>query len=290
MRPRLVLALILLPLMHLSAQRIDSLRTDEQVEAFVNEMHKSSGGDTISIIPHHVVSSLPDYPARLAAFGSIPYQKADFDGNGWTDLLFNGFEYFGVGHSQWKVLVILSFGNDSFQIKELTQRHFGVYAAKLVYRNGQACINMLSVREMEKISTRLDTLVYRCGDFIEWKPPTKHHIESIHFNITGNLVFEGMELTITGDRLSDGTLVARLDTATRNRINDLLKYIDFPRLKEHYEVDWTDAIGAALEITYDHGKKKVIYDRGMIGTYGLTALEDCLFQLRYTQQWTPVAP
>src|SRR5262249_35496127 len=62
-------------------------------------------------------------------------------------------------------------------------------------------------------------------------------------------------------------------------LNRLLNQLDFPRLYNYYNIAATDQPECELEITYDHGKKKRIDDRGMSGTLGLEVLYQLLWDL-----------
>ncbi len=56
--------------------------------------------------------------------------------------------------------------------------------------------------------------------------------------------------------------------------------------KDKYAVNWTDDQASILEITFDNGKVKKIYDYGLIGTFGLDRVYQLLFKLRENQKWT----
>jgi hypothetical protein len=306
----LLLLLALLDTSQLFCQNIDSLRTKEEVLSFVRKLNPIYSN--VYIDPPKPVFGLDDYQARIKSFGSFAYEKADFDGNGLTDLLFNGYvdDYEGNKECKRFAFVVLSFGKDSFQIKELTQGHFiQFFAARKIPIEGNNCIVTLNV-EGEFIDDSkvyvyhniTDTLNYVAGEFIERCAPNKDTIDKIEFCAFGGLgFFAGIKLSITdtfcimesGTSLqkphstidSGGIFQTTLDWATHAKILGLLQNIDFTHLKDDYQVSWSDDLFGLLKITYNKNKVKVIKDYGLIGTYGLAALQNVLIELRDSQHW-----
>lgn len=86
----------------------------------------------------------------------------------------------------------------------------------------------------------------------------------------------------------EGTFKTEIKKSDFQNLENLLNYLNFRGLKEHYAVHWTDSQTADLIITYDNGKIKKIKDYGLSGTYGLKRLYNLLFDMRFNQEWRKV--
>ncbi len=292
---------------------IDSLTSDEQALTFIRAFDGIYAGVYIDPPAPPIGGAANDLPWRRK-FGARTWEKGDFDGNGRTDLLFNGYYSFrGNGNYAERIcLVVLDLGLDSFCIAELSQGHslFSFSAKKLLIGN-QDCLVTLqyknSYREFsfpDSLPNRIDTLAYRLGHFIEYPKPHKPHtIQKLTFSIGGGLTTDlGYTMKIHGDsvwllqeKLNDSRtkiisyeFVAQLDTATSRNLYQLLDYINIPSLKSKYSVGWTDDRTASLHIRFDKGRVKSIEDYGEIGTYGLVALYDLFEKFRRTLPWTRI--
>jgi hypothetical protein len=289
------------------SQKIDSLRTDAEVEAFLNSLPEDYRN--VHITPAGEGAEKNDL-APIKEFEAKAYEKADFDHNGYTDLLFNGYMY-----NSPRSFVVMSYGKDSFQVKNLSMSHYpDLFAAKMLILDRQPCIQAVlweprwdSIRQITYYNRKTDTLVCVFNEFMEKATPGKYAVHQINYCAWGGVpVFAGLEITIVGDSVflhtgaspgrqlsridSIGFFAARMDTAQMGRINGILNYINFPRLDRYYAVSWTDDIEGGLIIYYDDDKKKEVHDYGMIGTYGLAALQRAFFELARTQQWERRAP
>jgi Domain of unknown function (DUF6438) len=217
-----------------------------------------------------------------------PWEKADLDGNGYTDLLVHGKDY------EPEIIVIMGDGDNKFSVNALTRRSFQTCAVASV-RSGSngPTIDFRSPDESEPRKT----LIYKFGDFVELGGPVREHkIERIRYETSGCFgTCPSFELDIKADRTTiynalhynnpDGKFKGVIDEASYNQLVGLLNYIDFPNLKDSYAVNWTDDAGCTLTITYDGGKVKKISDYGELGTFGLTRVYDMLFALRENQVW-----
>jgi hypothetical protein len=288
------------------SQRIDSIQTQEQALSFLRGVNADFKG--LAFQPSKLMGGFRVEESRRRIFGGTHFEKADFDKNGQTDLLFNGFD----GYDYRIALVVLSFGKDSFQIRKLTPRlTFGLVASKTLNIEGQTCIKLLidESRTDEKsgisrLHQQIDTLVWAFDEFIERSIPCVCAIEKINFCAPpGSGFFAGMQVSVTADSGilvseaayqpgsppssmdSGGTYIAAIDPLVSSRLFGILKYINFPHLKGSYAIDATDATKGFLQINYNKGLVKKISDYGIRGTHGLAALQGILLDLRTTQQW-----
>jgi hypothetical protein len=232
------------------------------------------------------------------------WTKADFDNNGWTDLLVVGRQRLAA------ILCIIDKGNNQFALNRITRRFSqdcsfpvvdtikGLPAIEYYFRSYPERGNWDKPRPLER-----KTLIYKFGDFVEANQnPVSHRIEKLEYSTTmcfGSCPSFKMEMNedrtgafnawmynkIAGKEVK-GDFKTTIDEPHFKEIIDLLNYADFENLNSNYAVDWTDDQTSTLKITYDGGKTKSITDYGLMGTYGLDRLYQLLFELRGNQNWT----
>ena len=294
------------------ALTIDSLRTDSQVLEFVRRFEFASNGIFLA----------PPQPMSLGArhdsdwrrqFDAPSWEKADFDGNGTTDLLVNGYSPSVRESSTTNCFVILNFGRDSFRIVHLFSPSYDFLVAKKLLSDGHTDIVTLHfptypvyARGKDSSPEASDTLTYRFGHFIErthFSPPLP--IREIHYCAWGSFSPDpGYGFIIHGDSIryvrppsvdenfrfrdNSGIYLARLDTATASQLYSLIDYLGIPSLKKQYAVPWTDAGVNTLKIDYQNGMSYRIDDHGGLGTFGLLALHQLLSSFRDSQHWTRI--
>jgi pimeloyl-ACP methyl ester carboxylesterase len=283
------------------ALTIDSLRTDAQVLEFIQRFEFTS--NRIFLVPPRPMSvgAHQDSDWRRQ-FGAASWEKADFDGNGTTDLLVNGYSPSVRESSITNCFVLLNFGRDSFRIIRLFSPSYEFIVAKELPLDGHADIVILN--GSPHVS---DTLTYRFGNFIErMRPSPPIPIREIRYCAWGFFSPDpGYGFTIHGDSIryvrppsvdldfhyrdNDGIYLARLDTATAEQLYSLINYLDIPSLRRQYSVPWTDAGMFTLKIDYQNGTSVRIDDGGGLGTFGLSALYQLLSAIRNSQHWTRIA-
>lgn len=223
------------------------------------------------------------------------WTKADFDNNGYTDILI-------IGDSGRDSVVVLDNGKNNFIFRSLTKGVFTRCSLPAVVNAENAVL--INYYENEKYFNSRETqknprvLIYKFGDFIEINnSPQTHQIEKIEYKTSG--CFGGCPsfgLTINSNRKAiykpiyfnenkKGTYKGRIENSQFNELINLLNYIDFPKLEDNYHVGWTDDQTSLLTITYDDGKVKNVKDYGLIGTFGLSRVYKILFDLRENQSW-----
>ena len=227
------------------------------------------------------------------------FEKADFDGNGWMDLLLIGRLY------DHMIICIMDSGQNHFFYRVLTKKSFQDCTFPVVERdNGVSFVdyygrNQPTDWKVPDTTTRWERkrLIYLFNDFVEYNAKVRDfHIEQIEYSTT--MCFGTcpvFSLSINKDRTAEydakqfnkesGEFAAVIDEKHFTELMQLVNYIDFPKLKDHYSVSWTDDQTSILVITYDGGKQKKIIDYGLMGTFGLSRLYDLLFDLRNNQQW-----
>lgn len=226
-----------------------------------------------------------------------PWVKADFDNNGYTDLMVIGNWY------DHYVMVIMDSAENHFYLRPLTKHSFQelTFPVLKTIEDRTAIINYSISREYNggkwTRGLKSDTLMFEYGDFVEYnKTPAKHTIEKLEYS-TG-FCFGScpvFSIDISADRKSkllgsnynfpDGEYYTTIDSANYNMLTGLLNYIDFAALDTSYSVSWTDDQDCVLKITYDGGKVKKIEDYGLLGTFGLARVYTIFFDLRNNQKW-----
>lgn len=227
-----------------------------------------------------------------------PWTKADFDNNGFTDLLVIGS---GADHP---LLCVLD-KEGSYEIIPLRHNAFQKCEFPVVENNKIKYYfegDPKDGKENEPERLEQVTLVYNSGDFVEENAnPTKKDIEKIEFSTSGCFgTCPIFDLTIHSDRSAEwfAKRFNKIDnrevkgdfnsTITKNKFEEiinLLNYIDFVNLKDDYSVGWTDDQTATLKVTYNNGKIKTIKDYGLKGTRGLEKLYQLLYKIRENQEW-----
>jgi hypothetical protein len=277
--------------------KIDSISSKKGIEKLINSLNSRYKKFTI------IEDSL----------NFQPVYKSDFDKNGLTDLLaVGGFPVYSIGPNDVErhyydlgILVVMNFGEDSLEIKDLTKAikelNHHVTAPKIVDDT------VLTLNQID--------LIFKFGDFIELNSnPKNYEIEKIEYQTTScfgpcpvfsieiNKDKTGLfkasdynsetEISIADLRSKTnnskeikGTFRAIIKDDSFSDIINLVNYIDFPTLKDDYSVNWTDDQSCILKITYNNGQTKEVEDYGLIGSYGLARLYQLFFELRFNQIW-----
>ena len=292
--PALTLALTWADPLCLTAQNaIDSLQTQEQVQNFIHRFDKNYDSTSLTTV-RWPITDLSPYKVRQ--FGAVPYEKGDFDGNGTTDLLHNGYlNTYPADYAYPKTAVILSFGRDSFRITDLTRTADRMVAKKIVL-GGHDYISTLSHQ-------KIDTLRYFEDCWLDHAlRPHPHTYQQIKFCseigfyrnqyrliISGDTVRKEMQTTdSTASRMWSADSISILTSFTARKLYAILNTVDFTELEDSYEVSATDNPSSALRIDFDKDEYKCIYDYGLRGTFSLAALYQLLDEIQATQHYKPI--
>lgn len=276
---------------------VDGLKTAEDVQAFLRKVDPDDQGK--------VSDSLILEGGCKTLYETVKPQswyKADLDGNGTTDLLVTADAGVGADNHFYYTNAILDMKENGFAVKQLDNMGCNLYAVSankkntwLVRHTYNDPMNMPENKARQEFET--DTFVYKFGEFIEFNnKPQNYSIEKIEYNsgaCFGRCPMFTMEVNADRSavynaiRFNDttGKFSATVDAETHKRIMELTNYINFPTLKERYEVGWTDDQTGTVTITYNNGIKKTIEDYGLQGTRGLRVLYMELTKLRDSQKW-----
>lgn len=226
------------------------------------------------------------------------WQKIDINNDGLTDLIFIS-HYYGYTQN-----VIIDKGKDEFKlIRNIINFDECEYIKPIKIQDK----NQLRIRKVnlpfdfddniEKY-IKIDTLTYKYDSFIELndKVIIDNKIKSIEIktnfcfgncpvfrltiNKNGEAEFDGIEFT-----KFKGKSKKQLTQRSVDEIFDIINYIEIKKLKDNYEVNYTDASTATLDIFFEDGSIKKIKDYGLSGTYGLSTLYSKLTQLGTETEW-----
>ena len=274
--------------------KIDDVTTSAQIETLLKSLNPQFS-------TFHINNSLnfSDNACKHISdsLHCTPWFKADFDNNGYTDLVVVG------GWDNHAIFCILDSGNNRYAINRLTRKIFQSCTFPLLKKiSDNNLLLYYSLNKPKAANIKVDTLIYKFGDFVDYHRYSKdNNIEKIEF--TAHECFgqcPQFKLIIDSNRSATynavkynkqaGEFEGTIDENNFTQLIQLLNYIDFPNLKNNYAVNWKDDQNCTLKITYDKGKIKTIYDDGMHGSFGLERVYQILFGLRDNQQWQKILP
>lgn len=288
----------------LHANRIDSLKTDDDVVAFLKSINPDFRSDKYKQIELHNTEQVRkdlDCDGMASQWQIQNWEKADFNGDGRTDLLILLYWYdYGVysvidnGDGTFKFLTL------SYNIYEkcelakalsLNDQHLLLY-----YQKVQKQVQVKNTRGFKSVP-EIDTLIYKYGGFVEWNPhPSSYAIDSIEFRTSacfGSCPVFSIDMDKNGNAVYNaqvynskrGKFTATLKNENLNEIAGLINYISVKDLNNNYKVSWTDDQTCWLRIRFSDGSVKEISDYGLKGTFGLRLLYSMFFDLRSNQDW-----
>ncbi|NMH27917.1 DUF6438 domain-containing protein [Flavobacterium silvaticum] len=296
----------------LATTKIDSIASVAQLREFVTSID--------STYDLYSYDSISDFRLKYESAGYCPvladsahmdknFLKADFDNNGYNDLLVV------ARYKDYSLSLFTVFGyKDAYRVKSMTDGSMDdCRYPQLVAIDGLPALNLFFY-ERNSLTDRgiqKKKLVYKYGGFIEYNPnPKKHRIQKILIQVWpcfGKCPFFKMELNADKSACLEainynykvikfpefsgeirGVFTTNIKDKDFGGFIDLVNYLDFENLREEYTVMYSDAASVDIEITYDDGKVKKIHDYGTVGTYGLIRLYQITEELRFNQDWKPV--
>ncbi|MNK16763.1 hypothetical protein D3C87_349330 [compost metagenome] len=302
----------------ITPSKTDSISTDEQIKNYMSTIDTNFKYFNPQNIQYVKSTNSPtiDSIMKITAKGlniNKSVYKADFDNNGYTDLLVLG----GWGETNhYSSYVVMNFGRKKKpKLIALNKDMQLLDIPKVLSIRNEPFLILYSSRNMRgtnpKISDTTSTkLIFKYGGFAEYsEKPSENHIEKIEFktspcfgtcpvyqltiNKNKSATFLAEHYNFNKDKRNnafknEGLFDTKINDIDYKQLVNLLNYIDFKNLKDEYSVSWTDDQTATLTITYDNGKTKTIEDYGMIGTYGLSSVYDLLAEMRFNQKWKKI--
>ncbi|SDC57095.1 DUF6438 domain-containing protein [Pedobacter soli] len=288
---RIPLIILLFFSTHAFSNKIDSLKTDQDVERFLKQINKDFAKDTnFSIQTTEQLAKNLDCEGIFQKWRMKNWEKVDITNDGLTDLIFIG------SWSGYFSAAVVDIGSNNFKFYSFSKNTFEncefVKPTRIASRNHLKIFR--KTNEPDKANNQpfqyksllvFDTLTFKFNDFIEFNAheAKKDEIEAIEINTSycfgtcpsfnlklvksGMAYYEGIGYT-----KQTGKSTKKLSPDTFNELAALANYINIKSLKNDYAVNWTDDQTATLKITFKDKSTKVIKDYGMQGTFGLSAI------------------
>jgi len=288
MKKIIVLTCILLPLL-VRANEIDKLQTNGDVVHFlVKHFGKSY---------QHLSLFYDPKTQNKSGFGRNKFYKTDLNKDGLTDMVVDGYLTFAVTAEE----------NNSYELFRFGKTNLLGNGAYLISIDSttRTPIIVIGFRKTLDAGTRkvifgYDTIVYKCGGFVEWRKDTVKgfRFDKFDYETTvclGNCpafkmaIDSNGNVIYTGNENSDpeGQFTATIPKVEFDKLTALLAYIDPNSLDSSYSVHVTDHPTATTTIWFN-GNNKKITDEGERGTYGLRTLYRLLFSWQKKLHWEKI--
>ena len=282
------------------ANSVDSIHSDNDVLAFLKRIDKRFTNDKyrqLQILPTDITRQKLDCDGIAEKWDIKNWEKVDFNGDNKTDLIVTTFWY------DFDVFVAIDNGDNTYQLIQLSKDvSENCELGKPVKINSEQLLLFYRIRNeydepIESIfdfhlKSRIDTLVYKYGGFIEKQNTlASYDISEIVYHTSSGWTGISPTYKLKISRNGKATFEATSDNpkkvvpksnankASVKSIVDLIQYIDVKSLRNKYLVAWTDDTTIFLKITFKDGTIKEIEDYGLIGTFGLNQLYQLLFML-----------
>ncbi len=260
---------------------IDKLQTIRDVNNFINKKIDKS-------FRKHLLLDEDPKLIDTAKYGRNKFFKVDIDNNGLTDLLVYGYR---------DLFMILNNGKNNYTVYNLYKGDFNSYSVELISIDTLVLPRKIIIHQDVKPITQTDTLIFKFNSFIEYNPEPYYNFAFEKITLKTNRCFGTcpvFEMTINKDQTiaykgimyteEQGNYKGFMPAKEFNELISLLKYLQFDKLPDKFEVNWTDDQTATTEVSYN-SKIKIISDYGEIGSFGLAKLYSKFFYWRKIIEW-----
>jgi hypothetical protein len=287
-----------------SANKIDSLKTEEDVINFIANLGANPGENRERLKKlfrptAELIQKIKKYDANVDTSAIHNWIKFDADKNGLTDLL-----WLGIWEEQLTPFLILDDGNNKFKSVRIGKSdplsdNICQYVTALSF-DKQQLIVFHSNYQAESGILDIDTLTYKFGGVVEYKSKPMHKaIKSIKLEWWGrreNRPRSSLLFNNTGkgnyNSVNDKKRIEKfkgiIQPEKAQEIFELLDYLSVGQLKDEYSSWWSDGYSNKLIVKFEDGGVKHITDYGQIGTFGLRRLYSLLSELKESQTWRKV--
>ena len=284
-------------LLKIHHNKIDDIKSCNDLKTLVRLLDSSDFDEKIEITPYACTAN-KKIRNWVDSLGAKPYYKADFDGNGWTDILFMYDDCKGqyIGNPKVECFCIMDSGNNRLYLKDMGNWLSWQYCIWIASESKMpSLIYKYYYSERSKRNTfaaKSEVLTFKYGDFIEYNSkPLKYKIDSVYYDYGisvwdawGDSSYPTFEVHFDLNKgvssIINKSIGKSRKTLWKGYLNDsisfllsdLVNYANFKNLDNHYKVGATDHRKCTLKVFYDKGKCKTITDYGMRGTHGLGRL------------------
>jgi len=303
----------------LFANKIDSLKSDEEIVKFISKLALKDYNPSIYNISLKRTSSPDETHCQSLFFkcDTKSWRKIDFNLDNLTDL----FAIVSLKYKKDKTsfdifIAIIDDGKGAFIVHQIDDDFLTLcHVAKVVSDDYQPTIIFGHYKKVYTMDSLFnsdvpfannpkfnyvranDTLIYKYESFIELNKSSSHKkVKSIYFE-TGFCFGECpvFNMTIYEDgsakyiakqyNSKSGDFKTIISKDKMNVMLGLINYLNITKLGNVYSVDATDNPTCKLKIFFTDGTSKQIYDYGEKGTFGLKRLYRLIFELRDNQKW-----
>lgn len=273
--------------------KLDSVSTAEEVEAVIGAIDKRYA-------QFRVLTALNFEEDYCKSLGDITHfkavSKADFDKNGYTDLLVVGI----VGKIQ-TILTLMGSSDNKVSLNILSRwRSRRCSIAKTVMEGDHTFIELKYFRPYSQMPDSAK-LIFKFGDFVEYNPnPRLYNIEKIEYKFDNAFALEinsNRRATLKSTEYDSlkrdyyrAKYIGRIKIAKYEELLSILNYSDFPTLQDHYDIGGSHYSSGILKVTHSNGQEKIIADDGLVGTFGLSRMHDIMVALRTNLNWKLESP
>jgi len=268
---KLLLILLLLLSKQTLSNKIDDLKTDEDVNKFVKAINPEfveRKNGKFEIRSTDSIAKDLNCNGIFERWHIRNWEKADITNDGLTDLIFVAHWYDYISYA------LIDNGDNNFKLIKFSKNPFE--QCELIKPVKAGSNNYVKIfRKTQEPDTAnkgpfnykeviiMDTLVFKFNDFIELghSENTRNDIESIEIKTStchgscpafilklsknGTANFEGIAFTKQRGKSSK-----KLPKVSFNEISAVANYIDVRSLKDNYAVNWTDDQTATLTVTF----------------------------------------
>jgi hypothetical protein len=263
---------------------IDSIKNDKDAIRFVttNILAFKSG--------YHLANSKKALRPNLRkAFRQLQYSDwgvFDLDGNGWSDLVLNGYDTSGFETD----LIIFGDPCGAYHYHKLPRRQdFSFTFYKPIMIKGSSLLLIMNA-DTYPDTVVTDTVVYCENSLVLYNASQKtHHLEKLEFltvqrGMTGeaydvHIDFIGMTGTASAGNWHGWKDTIDISNEVITQVQKILEYVNFTQFENSYTMDWTDCSTVVLQINYDGDRIKHIEDYGQSTNYSLMAIYAILERL-----------
>ena len=304
MKNLILLFLIVLSSNFIYSNKIDRLRTDQDVEEFVLSVEPSFTKNNYSeyeIPSTKIINQKLDCKGIIKKWKIKNWEKVDINHDGKTDLLFiianheRQFYSYLIVDKSLNGFVCHSLSNNPSENCELFKpikidkkqylKHFTIKKSD---------IDLMDVKYKEL--QIIDTLTYKFDEVIEFeKHPDSYQIKTIEYSTgcSDGCPFFSFKIKNDGTAYYNGKWNTEVNEPRKIKISigkfkeleKLIGYIRLKQLKNKYSVPWFHGKSAYLKITFDDNSEKIVDDYGSIGTYGLSVVYGKLEEIVKNQIW-----
>jgi hypothetical protein len=287
--------------------RIELVQSDAEIEQLV----RATDADYTSFTVNSALN-FADKRVRgqYRRDGVKAWEKADFDNNGYVDLLVTGTHY----DSESEVICLMDMGNDHLVLTPFERQFYRACpVATVSYIGAQPVIDYADFTKpflAEKLQgKRAFRLIYKYGGFVEYNPRASNTVvvDSISYNsffAYHSITEERLAIGSAGqatyysciypvlepEKKTYESLKTTIDNQTLSELRGLAGYLAGQPLLPKYSVGGNHIPHTTIRVSYCGGQQIQVKDEGEVGTFGLIRLYTLLGQLRKTQAWQPVKP